>query len=518
MKSKLLVFLLFVWLANVQRCFGYKILGLFPYNGRSHIVIFESIMKGLAERGHEVHVLSHYPQKVKIANYTDLSVLGSIPLPNNQFSFDGFSSIRSRFHFFNNMFALYSMIEGHEGVMKSEAVQKLMKSNERYDLIITESWIPDMMLGFVHKFKVPLVLLSSFGPPPWTSDFLANPQNPAYVQHHLAPYSPRMSFMERVSNTGGLFLNLVAWYGLFLPKNERIMRKYFGEDTPPLLETLRNASLVLANTHPTIHGARPYAANVFGVGGVHLAPVKKLPKDIEEFIEKSQHGVIYFCMGSLLRAATFPEEKKKAFLHTFSKLKERVLWKFEEKTLTAPKNVMIKEWMPQRDILAHPKVKLFIGHGGLLGTLEAMSEGKPMVGIPMFGDQSLNLRTLEDQGVAKLIKYDEITNETINDAVQEMLKPEYAERAKELARLFHDRPMSAMDTAVYWIEYVIRSKGARKLRSAAVDLTFYQYLLLDVILFYVISVICIVYLIFYLLGCLFCRSKSKHLKSKVKRQ
>jgi glucuronosyltransferase len=40
-----------------------------------------------------------------------------------------------------------------------------------------------------------------------------------------------------------------------------------------------------------------------------------------------------------------------------------------------------------------------------------------------------------------------------------------------------------LETAVYWTEYVIRHKGARHLRSAAVELTWYQYLLLDVLSF-----------------------------------
>lgn len=44
-----------------------------------------------------------------------------------------------------------------------------------------------------------------------------------------------------------------------------------------------------------------------------------------------------------------------------------------------------------------------------------------------------------------------------------------------------DRPLSPIDTAVYWIEYVIRHKGAPHLRSAAQDLAWYQLYLWDVI-------------------------------------
>jgi glucuronosyltransferase len=49
-----------------------------------------------------------------------------------------------------------------------------------------------------------------------------------------------------------------------------------------------------------------------------------------------------------------------------------------------------------------------------------------------------------------------------------------------MSQVFRDRPQTAMETAIFWTEYVIRHKGAPQLRSAAVDLPWYQYLLLDV--------------------------------------
>lgn len=51
--------------------------------------------------------------------------------------------------------------------------------------------------------------------------------------------------------------------------------------------------------------------------------------------------------------------------------------------------------------------------------------------------------------------------------------------------------MSPLDTAVYWIEYVIRHKGAPHLRSVAADLPWYQYLLLDVAIAFVALILAI---------------------------
>lgn len=57
-------------------------------------------------------------------------------------------------------------------------------------------------------------------------------------------------------------------------------------------------------------------------------------------------------MGSLLRSETFPEHKRDAFLYAFSKIPQRVLWKWEADDLPGKTdNIMTVKWSPQRDVL-----------------------------------------------------------------------------------------------------------------------------------------------------------------------
>lgn len=51
----------------------------------------------------------------------------------------------------------------------------------------------------------------------------------------------------------------------------------------------------------------------------------------------------------------------------------------------------------------HPNVKLFISHGGLLGTQEAVACGVPMLMVPLYADQALNARAMADRGVAQIV-------------------------------------------------------------------------------------------------------------------
>lgn len=57
-------------------------------------------------------------------------------------------------------------------------------------------------------------------------------------------------------------------------------------------------------------------------------------------------------MGSLLKGSSFSKEKQVPFLKAFSKLKQRVIWKWENDQMDGkPPNVLLTAWVPQRDLL-----------------------------------------------------------------------------------------------------------------------------------------------------------------------
>lgn len=60
--------------------FGYKILGIFHTTGKSHAIVGQSLMKGLAGVGHDVTMLSPFPLTNPMENYRDLEVTGVFDL------------------------------------------------------------------------------------------------------------------------------------------------------------------------------------------------------------------------------------------------------------------------------------------------------------------------------------------------------------------------------------------------------------------------------------------------------
>jgi len=62
-----------------------------------------------------------------------------------------------------------------------------------------------------------------------------------------------------------------------------------------------------------------------------------------------------------------------------------------------------------------------LAHGGLLGTIEAVHVGVPMIGIPMFGDQYTNMKMVEAAGMGITLRYPDITKDSILKALRTVL-------------------------------------------------------------------------------------------------
>ena len=84
-------------------------------------------------------------------------------------------------------------------------------------------------------------------------------------------------------------------------------------------------------------------------------------------------------------------------------------------------NVKLLPWLPQNDILGHPKTRLFIGHAGLNGILESTYHGVPMILSPFFGDQFDNAQIAKHVGFAELVVLETTLAEEFASLIREVL-------------------------------------------------------------------------------------------------
>lgn len=78
----------------------------------------------------------------------------------------------------------------------------------------------------------------------------------------------------------------------------------------------------------------------------------------------------------------------------------------------------------------------------------------------------------------------------------------YSTNAKSIGKIFRDQQNSALDTAVYWSEYVIRHKGAIHMKSPAPSLSIISYYSLDSIAILALIVLSAIYIPFKLISIL----------------
>lgn len=101
----------------------------------------------------------------------------------------------------------------------------------------------------------------------------------------------------------------------------------------------------------------------------------------------------------------------------------------------------------------------------------------------------------------------------------------YKRNARRVSKAYRDRPMTPLQTAIYWIEYVLRHEGAYHLRSPARNMPWYQYHNYDVYLLLHLIVLAVVYTLYKslrglancLMGLCCSKSKPKNPSTKVKK-
>ncbi|XP_011141917.2 UDP-glucuronosyltransferase 2B19 [Harpegnathos saltator] len=488
---KLLSIVLVILASCDQIANAYRILGIFPFHSPSHWVMIQTLMKSLVQRGHQVDVVSHFPQKKPIPNYTDISLAGSVPEVRNNLSASNIFS-------FNSFTIKYmTKIFGSDTceLLGHPALQNLIKNPPQdppYDLVIIEVFTAPCYLAFGRLLKVPMVAVIATSLYDWLHEMIGNPYNPAFIPSLFSTFDQDMNFKERLTNF--LITNILSiqinYQAIF---QVEYVRKYFGIEDTFIRELYSDISLFLVNSHPALQGIRPYMPAVIEVGGLHIKDDGgPLSLEVQKWLDESKDGCVYFTFGSMVRIETFSKELMEIFYMSFKKIAPvRVLMKVarkEDLLPGLPDNVMTQSWFPQITVLKHKNIRAFITHGGLMGTQEAISYGVPMIGIPLFADQHVNVQSCVKKKVAiSLNSVHDVTEEKLTSALNAILKdPTYRENVQKLSRLFLDRPMSALDTAIYWVEYAV--KYGNFLQSPAMRLSWWQRYLLDVYAFLLLVV------------------------------
>ncbi|XP_035663627.1 UDP-glucuronosyltransferase 2C1-like [Branchiostoma floridae] len=292
-----------------------------------------------------------------------------------------------------------------------------------------------------------------------------------------------INLSKRVQNV--VFATLLPMLGRWVASNTYggLVRKYVGEKET-IQSVVSKTDLWLYQTDHVLDFPGPSMPNMIQIGGLHIDAVSPLAEDLESFVQSAgDDGVIVVSLGTIVK--TMSPEKTEIFAAAFARLRQKVVWRYTgEKPTGLGNNTMLLDWLPQNDLLGHPKTRAFITHAGINGAYEALHHGVPMVCLPLFFDQPGNAARVVARGLGVKLDLSAVTTDQLYEAITLVItNKSYRETAARLSRLHRDQPQSPMERAVWWIEHVIKHGGLPHLRARAVELPWYQYYLLDVAAF-----------------------------------
>ncbi|XP_014894433.1 UDP-glucuronosyltransferase 2C1-like [Poecilia latipinna] len=503
-----------------SHCDGENIL-VFPVDG-SHWINMKILLEELHTRGHNISVIRsstswYIPEKSPL--YTSITIEMDEGLEN---FFDIYLQEHMRAQregaslltFLKLTKDFLSMITQAHLVWCNATIQifqnpilvKNLKESQ-YDLVLAD---PAMGPGLVlaKYLELPLVLNVR-----WITSgeghFILAPSPLSYIPVPGSGLTDKMDFIQRVKNF--FFYSIIKFQEKFLvgPIYDNLCNKYI-EGGCDIVSLLQGADIWLFRSDFVFEFPRPTMPNVVYIGGFQCKPAQPLPADLEEFVQSAgEHGVIIMTLGTFVNA--LPKEVADEIASVFAKMPQKVIWRHKgDHPSTLGNNTLIVDWMPQKDLLGHPQIKVFVAHGGTNGVQEAIYYGVPVLGIPLFFDQYDNLLRLQERGAAKIIQLADVNGHTFEKTIKELLhKVSYRENMQRLSSLHRDQPTPPMDQATFWVEYVMRHKGAPHLRTEAYGMPWYSYYCFDVLIFLVTAVTLPLFSIFAIAKFLCCRRKKR---------
>lgn len=496
MSPQQLLFLSLIFLYHFSSVCAYRILIVYPAPSFSHQQIQQAVSKGLAAAGHELVVISPSPSK-------ELDLHENVTQIDASFLFERFRM--ANFVQTNTprefMLALQDIYPGTlDDLLSMKEVQALItnKTRQKFDAIVCENLgftIPFFM--FAEMDDAALIGLSSLEMLTNYYAALGNIRHPLLHSGNFAPVPNNPNFWQRLKS---VYENMVMYYWEeqeYAPAFDYVIKKHFDTDRTSV-ELIRRMNFAIEGVSPLTGYARPLLPNVVQIGFLHVNPITQpLPDHLENFLSQSKYGVIYCSFGTNVKANLIDLNLVESMVKTFSNMKYDLLWKFDGMINNSYENIKVVNWVPQQDVLGHANVKLFITQGGAQSRDESVARGVPLLVIPFFADQFDTAYKVEEIGVGRMLRPEDVTEESLSKAIMDILENDkYQKRADEIARAVIDVPMSPVETAVYWIEYVIRNRNAPSFQYKGRDMPFYQYFLLDVIAFglaWLIFVILITY-------------------------
>ncbi|VDK40449.1 unnamed protein product [Gongylonema pulchrum] len=205
-------------------------------------------------------------------------------------------------------------------------------------------------------------------------------------------------------------------------------------------EKLAQATYVLSSADPFFDFPKPTIHKVKELGGVAVPKAKPLNERWSTIMSQRKKAILV-SFGSVVASYMMPNETKQALLNAFDLFPDiTFIWKYEKEEhyiADGHPNVITDKWLPQTDLLgnnfffcpemtlAHPNLVAFLTHGGMNSITETLCRGKPVIVVPVFGDQLRNAVLAKRSGFGIMLSVSDLQVEKkLSDAFEQIINDE----------------------------------------------------------------------------------------------
>ncbi|XP_061490269.1 2-hydroxyacylsphingosine 1-beta-galactosyltransferase-like isoform X2 [Rhineura floridana] len=485
----------------IQPCHSAKILVIPTIIFDSHLHIFVRVAEALSSQGHDTVVLLHEGRAIEsfLHGYRVQEYKGIFSTE----SADDWLQEKLKQVFEGKMtfLQLFSVVEKYSencDLMLGNATLLQQLWSEDFDLVLVDL---NEMCGLIiaNLLGVKYVSLSTGF---WFPAEIGAPSPLAYVPEFNSLMTDQMGFFGRTWNLLVFIVSRIATRLVIMPKFDHLMEKHGVKPQKSMLEIICGSSLFFLSNDVVFDFPRPLLPHVIFTGGILTEPAKPLPEGLRLWVEAADAGVVMVSFGIGIRV--LPKNLVEKMAGAFARLRQKVVWRYSgQKPNNLGENTLMLEWLPQNDLLGHPRVIVLVSHCGMNSVFEAIYHGVPIVGFPFYGDQFDIMTRIQAKGMGILVDWSKVTEDSLHQTLSTVISnTSFHKAAKKLSELHLDTPMLPLNRTLYWLEYILRHDGAPFLRPSLYRLSFYEYYCLDILallvlciggIFYVVYRLCLWY-------------------------
>uniref|UniRef100_A0A0N5AEB0 glucuronosyltransferase n=1 Tax=Syphacia muris TaxID=451379 RepID=A0A0N5AEB0_9BILA len=416
-----------IFLITITTCLfiqleGYKILINAPRLGHSHVNFLGRIADILVTAGHEVvvfvpncdpHVKTNGTKLARVIRWRGEIKVNIPALEYSKQIWQAKSESAQKIYAMVQRIS-QMQVELCRGVLQDEQLLETLRA-EKFDIGISEliSFCGMAMfekIGIKNYISASATVLIE-----GLTEHFGVSNNPSFVPAAFSPNSDQMSYFDRVQNTIIYLVSAFIIRYICEPLSQRAVSQYMPLEVNRETVAL-HSSYMFVNADEFLEFPRPITHKIVYIGGIAVPKPQPLDKAIETF--------------------SLP-------------------------------NVYKQKWIPQNDLLNHPKTRAFITHGGLNSITESVHAAIPLICIPLFGDQMRNAKMVEKRNIGIILDKNNLKSPIIVEALKTILYNErYSKESHRLAEIIANKPVSPEERIIKYVEFTAKNQEATDLSEA----------------------------------------------------